>query len=144
MKLHATFLAACIAAAAAVPARAQATPPPAPADSARVAAPAAPAAPAPRARRNPNLVTAAEIDGTTATDALNLVQRLRPQWLRGRAASPGDVVIVYVNGGRLGTARELRTMKAESIGEMRFIPSEEAVARYGTGHSAGVIMVSVR
>jgi hypothetical protein len=143
VKLHTTLLAACIAAAAAVPARAQTAPPPAPADTAHPATPAAPA-PTPRVRRNPDLITAAEIDGTTATDALNLVQRLRPQWLRARAASPGDEVIVYVNGGRLGSARELRSIKAESVGEMRYVRSEEAVARYGMGHSAGVILVTMR
>ena len=141
MKLHATLMAACIAAAAAVPARAQTAPPPAPADS---TARTAPAAPAPRVRRTPDLITAAEIDGTTASDALDLVQRLRPQWLRARAASPGDEVVVYVNGGRLGSVSELRSMKAESIREMRFIRSEEAVARFGTGHSAGVILVTMR
>lgn len=144
MKLRATLLAACTAAAAAVPARAQTAPPPAPTDTAHAAAPATPAAPAVRVRHNPDLITAAEIDGTTASDALNLVQRLRPQWLRARAASPGDVVVVYVNGGRLGSAAELRNLKAETIGEMRYVRSEEAVARYGMGHSAGVILVSMR
>ena len=150
MKLRITLLAACIAAAAAVPARAQTTP--APADSAiRSASPAereqvarAQQAAAARVRRNPNLIIAAEIDGTAASDALNVVQRLRPQWLRGRAATKGDRVMVYVNGGRLGTAGELRTMRAETIGEMRYVQSEEAVARYGMGHSAGVILVTMR
>jgi hypothetical protein len=150
MKLHATLLAACIAAALAVPARAQT---PAPADSAiRAASPAeheqverARQAAAARVRRDPNLITAAEIEGTTASDAMILVQRHRPQWLRARpTGSVLDAVIVYVNGGRVGSARELRNMKAESIGEMRFIRSEEAVARYGMGHSAGVILVTVR
>ena len=86
MKLRVTLLAACIAAAAAVPARAQTTP--APVDSAiRAASPAeheqvarAQQAAATRVRRNPNLITVREIDGTTANDALNVVQRLRPQW----------------------------------------------------------------
>ncbi|MFL5385535.1 MAG: hypothetical protein ACJ8GN_23700 [Longimicrobiaceae bacterium] len=150
MKLHATLLAACIAAAVAVPARAQTTP--APADSAiRAASPAeqeqvarAQQAAAARVRRDPNLIAAAEIDGTTASDALNVVQRLRPQWLRARAASRAGSVIVYLNGGRLGSVMELRTMKAESIAEMRFIRSEEAVPRFGMDHRAGAILVTMR
>jgi hypothetical protein len=147
MKLHATLLAACIAAAAATSASAQTTPPPAPADS---AAPA-PAAPRPeRTRRDPDLITTAEIQAASVNDALDLVMRLRPRWLRGHAGTTtmsgaaADPVIVYVNGSRLGIARELRAIKAESISEMRFIRSEDAVMRYGVGHSSGVILVTPR
>ncbi|MFL5539915.1 MAG: hypothetical protein ACJ8J0_13025 [Longimicrobiaceae bacterium] len=150
MKLRVTLLAACIAAAAAVPARAQTTP--APADSAiHAATPAehaqfarAQQAAAARVRRDPDLITAAEVDGTIVSDALTLVQQLRPQWLRARSASRASPVIVYVNGGRLGSVRELRTMKAESVGEMRFIRSEEAVPRFGMDHRAGAILVTMR
>lgn len=149
MKLCVTLLAACIAGAAAVPARAQTTP--APVDSAiRSAGPAeheqvarAQQAAAARVRRDPNLIAAAEIDGTVVGDALTLVQRLRPQWLRARSTSRASV-IVYVNGGRLGTVGELRTLKAESIAEMRFIRSEEAVPRFGMDHRGGAILVTMR
>ena len=149
MKLHATLLAACIAAAAAVPARAQTTP--APVDSAiRSASPAeheqvarAQQAAAERVRRNPNLLTAREIDATASSDALSVVQRLRPQWLRGGTASRA-AVIVYVNGGRAGYLQELRALKPESIAEMRFIRSEEAVPRFGMDHRGGAILVTMR
>jgi hypothetical protein len=141
MKLHATLLAACIAAAAAVPARAQTAPPPAPADS---AARTAPAARPERVRRNPDLITAAEIAGTDVTDGWDLVNRYRPRWLRGIGASTGDEVVVYVNGGRLGRARELRQLEPTTVAEMRFVRGEEAVARWGTGHSAGVILVTLK
>jgi hypothetical protein len=147
MKLHATLLAACIAAAAATSASAQTTPPPAPADS---AAPA-PAAPRPeRTRRDPDLITEAEVQAASVNDAYDLVTRLRPRWLRGHAGTtemngaPADPVIVYVNGTRLGVARELRAIRAESVREMRFIRSEDAVMRYGVGHSSGVILVTPR
>jgi hypothetical protein len=149
MKLHATLLAAAIAAAAATSASAQTTPPPPPADT--TASAPAPAAPAPgRVRRDPDLITTAEIQAASVNDALDLVMRLRPRWLRGHAGTTtmsgaaADPVIVYVNGTRLGIARELRAIKAESISEMRFIRSEDAIMRYGVGHSSGVILVTPR
>jgi hypothetical protein len=170
MKLHATLLAACIGAAAATSASAQTTPPPAPADSAapapRAAAPApAPAAPRPRVRRNPNVITAAELEGQVASDVYELVRRLRPQWLRGRASSTngdqtkslgsdplvtpdpahaGVPVYVFFDGSRMGDAGELRRLQVGSVRELRFIPAEDAVTRWGRDFSAGAIEVSSR
>jgi hypothetical protein len=154
------FLAACIAAAAAVPARAQTTPPPA--DS---AAKTAPAAPAPRARRNPNLITAAELEGQTATDLYEVVRRLRPQWLRARptgsledatrrptptamgSESPsqvGLVLMVFVDGSPVGEVGELRRLQVANVRELRFVPSADAVTRWGRDYRAGVIEVTSR
>jgi hypothetical protein len=142
MKLRITLLAACIAAAAATPARAQTTP---------AAPPAAPTTPpAERPRRDPDVITTAEIEAASVENAYDLVSRLRPRWLRGHAGTTNasgaaaDPVIVYVNGSRFGEARELRSMKAESVSEMRFVRSEDAIMRWGTGHSSGVILMTPR
>ena len=167
MKLHATLLAAVIAATAATSASAQTTPAPPPADTAAPAAPApAPAAARPaRVRRNPNVITAAELEGQVASDVYELVRRLRPQWLRGRAsstngdqtksmssdvlASPNPAhaappVYVFVDGNRMGDAGELRRIQLGSVRELRFIPSEDAVTRWGRDFSAGAIEVTSR
>jgi len=144
--------AACIAAAAAVPARAQTATPPAPADTARAAAPAAPA---PRPRRNPNVITAAELEGQVATDVYELVRRLRPQWLRTRPAGtneaaykPGSPLMyelsVFVGGARAGEVMELRRIQVTNVRELRFYPSAEAITRWGRDYSAGVIEVTER
>ena len=160
------FVATCIAAAAAVPARAQTTPPPpAPADSAVRAAPPAAPAPAARVRRSPNLITAAELEGQTATDVYDLVRRLRPQWLRARVSgsledasrrptptamgsgSPsqiGLVVTVFVDGSPVGDVGELRRLQVANVRELRFVPSADAVTRWGRDYRAGVIEVTSR
>ena len=149
------FFAACIAAAAAVPARAQTTPS-APADSAvRAAPPAAPAS-APRVHRNPNLITTAELEGQTATDVYQLVMRLRPQWLRARpsgssegvlktgSALPADAVAVFIDGSHAGTLGELRRLQVTNVRELRFYPSADAIMRWGRDYSGGVIEVAMR
>ena len=160
------FFAACIAAAAAVPARAQTTPPPAPADSVvRAAPPAAPAAPAPRPRRNPNVITTAELEGQVATDVYELVQRLRPQWLRARpsgsseeavrrtsfngitsgSSSPLHVAVSVVIGDRrVGDTDELHRLQIGNVRELRFIPGRDAITRWGRDLSDGAIEVFMR
>lgn len=77
------------------------------------------------------------------------MSRLRPRWLRGYAAATSrngqtDQVWVFLDGTRVGPMRELRRINVGQIGELRYIPSEEAVARWGLGYSAGVIMISTR
>ena len=165
MKLHVTLTAACIAVVAALPARAQNTPA-APADSAVRAAPPAAPAPAAHVRRNPNVITAAEMDGQAASDVYELVRRLRPQWLRVRPSgtnedaartpayspmvnSPGrselaTVLHVFVDGAHAGEIGELRRIEITNVRELRFVPSADAVTRWGRDYSAGVIEVISR
>jgi len=147
MTIRLPTLAACAAAACLCnPATAQ-TPTPAPADSAAAQAAAAPAR-APR--RDANLITRPEIESNGGRNAYELVTRLRPRWLRAIAASTGaagemDPVYVYLDGARVGPApRELYRITAEQIAELRYIPSQEAVARWGGYHSSGVIFITSR
>lgn len=141
MTIRFPALAAC-AAAACLCGRARAqTPTPAPADSAAQAS----ATPARAPRRDMNLITRPEIESNGGRNAYELVTRLRPRWLRAIAASTGaagetDPVYVYLDGARVGPApRELYRITAEQIAELRYIPSQEAVARWGGYHSSGVI-----
>jgi hypothetical protein len=167
MKLHVALPAACIAVVAALPARAQNTPA-APADSAVRAAPPAAHAPAPRVRRNPNVITAAELEGQVATDAYELVRRLRPQWLRVRPSGTNEdaartpaysavvsapprselatasVLHVVVDGAQAGEIGELRRIDVANLRELRYVPSADAITRWGRDYSAGVIEVFLR
>jgi len=165
MKLRVPLLAVCLAGVAALPARAQTTPS-APADSAVRAAPPAAPAPAGRVRRNPNVITAAELEGQIATDVYEMVRRLRPQWLRVRPSGSNEdatrtrayspmvssqarselavVLYVFVDGARAGEVGDLRRMEITNVRELRFVPSADAVTRWGRDYSAGVIEVTSR
>lgn len=144
------LLAACLGLAAIPGAAAgQTTPAPAHAPADSTAAPAAAPAPARARRRDTNLITAEEVATQSARDAYDVVSRLRPRWLRGYAAANNhsggtDQVVIFLDGTRMGAVQELRRITATTVGEMRYIPSEEAVARWGMGYSAGVIMVTTR
>lgn len=92
----------------------------------------------------------AEITALSAVaNAWDAVQRLRPQWLRGRGLTSvsnaeGSLPVVYLNNARLGDIDALRSIEAAAVLEMRFVRASDATTRWGTGHAGGVIEVLVR
>jgi outer membrane receptor for ferrienterochelin and colicin len=128
------------------------------------AQPAVPAAaatqpvPAARPRASRNLITAEEIAAHPARDLYELVRALRPVWMRGNAASITDIrrdpengqrdirarLVVMHDGSRMGELEELRRIPIETVGEVRYLDSRDAVARYGGEFSGGAILVNSR
>jgi hypothetical protein len=105
-----------------------------------------PVAPASQPRSSPNVLNENDLAKTEAPNALVVVQQLRPTWLRGRGgsmAANGEsvAVVVYVDGARVGTTRELEQIARTSIKEMRYFSPSDATTRWGTGHSLGAIAV---
>jgi hypothetical protein len=107
-----------------------------------------------RVRRDPNLITRQEIDASAATNALQVVQRLRPNFLNvrgtstfGNAADPG--IVVYTNGVKMGAVMPsdksvLEGIQAQDIQQIQYLSAEDATQRYGTGHVHGAILITVR
>ena len=100
-------------------------------------------------RRTSNLITAEEIHGVdVASTAYDLVQRLRPNFLRARGTDPQtkrqEFAKVYVNGMRYGELASLRQITAGNIREIRFLIGPEATMRFGIGHEGGVILVALK
>ena len=101
-------------------------------------------------RRNPDLITSEELRQTEAEDlsAFLAIQRMRPQWLRGRAVGSlgGGSALpkVLVEEAPYGEVDDLRSMGVSDIDEMRFLGAADATTRFGTGYPAGVILVSLR
>jgi hypothetical protein len=93
-------------------------------------------------RRNPELITRAEIEATDALTALEVVQQLRPTFLRPPGQS--DPVVVYVDGVRRGNISELRSLQRSSLEQIRYINANDATLRWGTGHRSGAIEVTTR
>jgi hypothetical protein len=100
-------------------------------------------------QRNRSQITAEEIATTNASSAYEIVERLRPEFLRSRGQkslsdpTPDDP-IVYVNGMRSGAIESMRSMSAQDVLEIRFITAADATTRFGTGHTGGVIEVRTR
>ncbi len=76
-------------------------------------------------------------------DLYTAVSRLRPQWLR--PGTRGQLPEVIVDGTRRqGGADVLRSMRANEVGELEFMSAADATTRYGTGFTAGAILVSTK
>jgi hypothetical protein len=111
-----------------------------------------PAGPTPAAtapgRPSRDLITRAQIDATPSQDAFELVQRLRPEYLRERGQSSitrGPALpVVYMDGVRRGGPEMLKTIRSSEIEEIRFISATDATTRWGTEHTAGAIEIKMR
>jgi hypothetical protein len=94
-------------------------------------------------------ITQAEIEQVNVSTAMEVVERLRPEFLRGRGrisvSSPeSQYPVIYVNGMRAGPLEALRSISAVDVQEIRYISAADATTRWGTGHSGGVIEVRIR
>ena len=102
------------------------------------------------ARTDRDVIPEAEISSRAAdaANALQVIQKLRPQMLRTRGlASPmdrtGETVQprVYVDNIEYGNLSTLSNVNASQIREIRFINSRDATTSWGTGHMGGVILI---
>jgi hypothetical protein len=111
-----------------------------------------------RVRYDRDLITREEIQDRApdSKTALDVVQRLRPHFLRERSAgrmssalSPDSArtgtavrqpVQAYVNGAR-GTTASLRNIQAAAVIDILYLNAADATTRFGTGHDNGAIVV---
>lgn len=78
------------------------------------------------------------------SSAYDLIQKLRPIWLRKRGQTSftqeGDIV-VYLDGTRLGDREALRSLRTESLETLQYMDARRATNRYGAGHVNGAILI---
>jgi hypothetical protein len=94
-------------------------------------------------------ITRADLEDVSMRDAYEVVQRLRPAWLRARGrvsfqSSTAQNPVVYVDGIRFGSPESLRQVPADAVQDIRYLGASEATTRFGTGHPGGVILVRTR
>jgi hypothetical protein len=90
-----------------------------------------------------------EIQASSASNALELIQQLRSHWLRGRGPTgfrdpQPTLPIVYFEDISYGSLESLRGFSTQGIAEIRFIDPTTATMRFGTGHAGGIIQVIPR
>jgi hypothetical protein len=112
-----------------------------------------------RSSRDTAVITAEEISATDATNAYDLVQRLRPRWLQTRGqqglqtatgtTATGPVtgmqmtgVVVYLDGSPLGAVEALRQVSTRDLARLQRLSAADATQRFGTGHPHGAIIVT--
>jgi len=104
--------------------------------------------------RSQDLIVEAEITSRArdATNALQIIEQLRPQMLRSRGSSSlapsatteDALPRVYVDDISYGNLNSLSNINSASIREIRFIKAGDATTRSGTGNTGGVILVTTK
>lgn len=95
-----------------------------------------------------NYIFADEIRRSVATNAYDLIESLRPHWLRGRGPKSVRVrmasnPIVYVDGLRHGYVSALISLPVHNIVEIQYMSSGDATIRFGIDHPGGAILISM-
>lgn len=98
---------------------------------------------------NRDLLLSGEIERTSAVNAYDAVRQLRPEWLRRRGRSSiqnatAEVLVIYLDGTRLGSLPTLRSIAAGSILEIRHLDATDATTRFGTGHAGGALLIRTK
>ena len=98
-----------------------------------------------------DVITAAQISTSGASSAWDAVQRLQPHWLRPPATgsiaggvAQSQVILVYLDGHRLGDVSSLRTLSTSGITSMRWLDAARAstvLTDIGSDPIAGAIVI---
>lgn len=105
----------------------------------------------PTGRRGPapdlSTISTAELQASPYASVFEVVQALRPNWLRLKGATSfrqTEFVRVYLDGSLLGNPDQLRQVSPRAIASVRFLDGVAATQRWGLDHGQGAIVVSTR
>ena len=100
------------------------------------------------ARRDPNLITRAELEDPTiaATDAMTAIRQLRPAFFRTRGPQSlrnqsAGLVQVSRDYGPLHPLDDLNTVEVRSLQAVRYLDAVEAQSRFGIQANGGPVIV---
>ena len=102
------------------------------------------------ARPQSDLITAAEIASSGTTNAWDMINRLRPNWLKQQPVGSigggaySQVIAVYVDGHRFGDVTSLRTLSAAGIRSAQWLDAARAATvlnEIGSDPIAGAIII---
>ena len=95
-----------------------------------------------------NTIFLEEIANSSATDAYDLIETLRPHWLGGRGVKSfrsrtASNPVVYVDGQRHGDILSLTTLSVYNVVRIQYMNAGDATIRFGTGHPGGAILITM-
>lgn len=104
-----------------------------------------------RSQRRSDVITDEEIRNLSAkgATAFDVVQALRPRWLRTRElflqGGPTDLVRtagphVYIEDHDVGDVEYLKTIPAETVSELRWLSANQAASRFGPTNGPGIVV----
>jgi hypothetical protein len=101
-------------------------------------------------RPNSSVLSEEDIRTAAAGNLFDVVERLRPLWLRSgpsRSANLPTEVVVIVNDMYFGPVESLRSISSETVFQLRYLDSAAATAQLpgieASRHVAGAIIVQI-
>lgn len=99
--------------------------------------------------RDRNTITTEEVRSAGVSNAYQLIERLKPLWLRsrgGRSMRLETAIVVYLDGAMLGDLEILRNIPIDIVVSVRALDSAAAMQLPGLGsrHVERAIMVVTR
>jgi hypothetical protein len=96
-----------------------------------------------------NIITQAEIAQLPSSSLYDLIQKVRPEFLRSRGTSSfsdtnTEYPVVFVDGRQYGDMASLRTLVSAQISQVRYYDAMAAQAKFGVIKASGVIDVTVK
>jgi hypothetical protein len=96
-----------------------------------------------------NLITEEEVDASGGVTALEVIQKVRGNFLTNRGkttliGSSPSLPSVFLDGVSFGEVGTLRTISARQVSTIRLYRAWEAQQKYGNGYVGGVIEVTTR
>lgn len=93
------------------------------------------------------VITHDEVVASHEVNAYDVVRQLRPNFLRSKGTTSvnsggSELPSVFVDGQYSGDVDALRNVVAGIIKEIRYYSSSDAVTRFGTQYTSGVIAVT--
>jgi hypothetical protein len=92
-----------------------------------------------------SVIERGDIEDNPASNAWDLVQSVRPEWLRVReevGIGRTNDIVVYLDNARLGGREALRSVPVASVQYLRRFDPVAANLRWGAGHAYGAILIS--
>lgn len=101
---------------------------------------------------NRSVITDAEIPASGTESAYELIQRLRPEYLRtkptqtyvGATSNDAPPPALFFNGQRIGGLEDLHGIPAPSLSMIRYYSIEEGKRKFGMQYGGGVIEIKYR
>ena len=97
-----------------------------------------------------NIITEQEIQSVPSSSLYDLIEKLRPQFLRSRGATSittagvSEYAVVYVDGHPYGDLGSLRSIVANQVSGVHYFDAMSAAQRFGTINGSGVIEVTIK
>ncbi len=94
-----------------------------------------------------DLISAEEIANSTARNAYEAIEKLRPNLLRYRGSRGRSVAIepvVYVDNLRYGGMGALHDISSVTIEKFQYLKATDATTRFGTNHMGGAFVVTTK